>query len=161
MAKIRNVTLPEDYNRHLCNLLNQIPDFALVELGKEFLPGGFKHVDNIRERLRAKILGPGTLEIWLMPLLAQVAPGSRVVSTLSADGLREAFEPLVDALGGRNLVITAMLLDERDDVHRFGAEQLARGITCEPPEERKKEATRQLCDFLKNCFTNEIGRAHV
>ena len=154
MAKIRNVTLPEDYNRHLCNLLNEIPDFALVELGKEFLPGGFKHVDNIRERLRAKILGPGTLEIWLMPLLAQVAPGSRVVSTLSADGLREAFEPLVDALGGRNLVITAMLLDERDDVHRFGAEQLTRGITCEPPEERKKEATRQLCDFLKNCFTN-------
>lgn len=151
MAKIRNVLLNEDQNYFLCKLLGDLPDSIVLDFGKRCLPGGFNQVESIRERLQGKILGAGTLETWIAAMLRIVAPALSTIDALTATGLREIFEPLTISCGRSGLAVT-MLLDLREDVHRYGAEILAKGHPPEATPEEKLEAAKKICDFVNSNF---------
>ena len=156
MAKIRSFLLIEDQNHFLCKLLGDIPDSIVLDFGKRFLPGGFNQVDRIRARLQEKIMGPGTLETWLVGLLRIVAPAFETIDRLTAKGLREIFEPLTISFGRSGLAVT-MLLDLREDVHRYGAEILAKGHPSDATSEEKLEAAKKVCDFVNTNFLSAAG----
>ena len=151
MAKIRSFTLKEDQGYFLCKLLGDVPDFVVLDLGKKYLPGGFNQVESIRERLRGKIMGSGTLEFWITGMLRLAAPGYDTIDMLTAEGLREVFEPLTVSSGRCGLAVT-MLLDVREDVHRYGAEILARDVPGEATPEDKLAAAKKVCDFVNARF---------
>ncbi len=156
MAKIRSYTLKEDQSHFLCKLLGDVPDFVVLDLGKQFLPGGFNQAESIRERLRGKIMGMGTLEFWITGMLRLAAPGYETIDMLTAEGLRKVFEPLTISCGRCAMAVT-MLLDVREDVHRYGADILAKDVPPEATHEEKMAAARQVCDFVNVNFLSAAG----
>jgi YacP-like NYN domain len=156
MAKVRSFLLNEEQNHFLCKLLGDIPDSIVLDFGKRFLPGGFNQVERIRARLQEKILAPGTLESWLVGLLRIVAPAVATIDTLTIKGLREVFEPLTISFGRSGLAVT-MLLDTREDVHRYGAEILGRGHPTDASPEEKLDAAKKVCDFVNTHFLSAAG----
>lgn len=150
MAKVRNIALPAELNEALVRILFTVPEEILADLGKSCLPGGFVHGKDVRERLIAKIRGPGSLDNWLINFLATGLPGRAAISALSVDGATTLAGSL-GTLAGRWQVVLAMVFDPRPEIQRLGGTLLAKGLE-QPPESEREAAKKALCEFMDRHF---------
>ncbi len=141
MAKIKNCALPPTVTNQLLQEIELLPEPDVLAYGQEFMPGGFTKAKAIRERLAAMVRGQGPLPPALISLLNYSLPFRTTVETLSASALKELFAPL-SVLLGHELLLLHLLVDDRDEVHKFAGEQLGR--TFPPPTDADKEVSRNI-----------------
>ncbi len=146
MARIRNFLLPNDINEELAIAAEGIPDDLVLEWGREYLPGGFTRADTIRERLIARIRSEATLDRKVLEMLDTGLALTDFVSALSFSALQFLYLPAT-VVFGRAPLLAAMLIDSREEVHKFAAEQAAK-----PPEPNPNYDFELSKEFIANFF---------
>jgi predicted nucleic acid-binding Zn-ribbon protein len=150
MAKIDDIQLTSEVNSHLVEILDGVPDKLLSPIGREHLPGGFTKPKAIRRQMANIINGDGVLPSWLRKPLSQHVKWGQTVEALSPKTIREIMG-LLAALHGKELMVGCLLLDERPEVQKAGAELMALQMP-EPTEEGKLAAKADFCTFLNATF---------
>jgi len=155
MAKIKNYTLTPAITERLVREIELLPEPDVLTYGKEFMPGGFTRSKAIRDRLAAMAQGQGPLPPVLVSLLNYSLPFRTTVEALSLDALKEMFAPLAVLLG-HDLLLLILLVDERDEVHKFAGEQL--GQSFPPPTDKERDLSRDIiAGFVEQRFLIPAG----
>ena len=139
---VDGILLPQPLATWLVDLLDDVPDEAILELVKAY-PGLAKaysvrarNVRTFRDRIRRELAAAEAVPAPLQPCLLQAALGGSLRG-FSTDFLRDTFSHLMAAVGEERFLV-GILFDAREEVRAIGLEHLRRASQRKDSAERKR-----------------------
>lgn len=153
MARIKNFVIPPNLAEQLIEMAQELPEDLVRTWGRTVLPGGFTRVEAIRERLVARLRSENVIEGPLMDVLAWGLPYRPTIASLSLGALQEVY-PTLEGLIGRDPLLLALLVDEREHVHKWAVELASKPAAGPPISEELAETAFNL--FLDKRFVDPL-----
>jgi hypothetical protein len=155
MARIRKYDLAPELADTLVRLLGAMPDEQITAYGRNCLPGGFTRPALIRQRLDACVRGGAALPAEFVSFLRAFLPHRSFVQSMTLAALSDIFE-VYAVLVGRNELLMALLVDEREEIHSYAVAQAQ--IKVSAPSDEEKQAASVLCaSFIEDRFLKRAG----